>query len=110
MTFRLEVTLVFCHEPWTGRIPAACENLKHGDSAARIRYWVKYQDDPRPWLVYDFPMPMRWREGHSGRYGRFGFTPYNTNEAPKHDKPPAFVLYDDVLVARAIAPLPWPAD
>ena len=110
MTFRLEVTLVFCPEPWTGRIPPACQNLTHGDSAARIRYWVKYQEDPRPWLVYDFPMPMRWREGHSGRYGRFGFTPYNTNETPSNNKPSAFVLYDDIFVAKNPRTPPWPID
>ena len=110
MTFRLEVTLVFCHEPWTGRIPAACQKLTRGTSTARMRYWVKYHDDPRPWLVFDFPLPLRWREGHSGRYGRFAFTPYNTNEAPKDKKPPAFVLYDDILVARNPFDLPWPSD
>jgi hypothetical protein len=107
MTFRLELDMAFCRERWTDSagMPASC-----GESKGRIRMWVKYASEKVPWLVMDRPMPLRWRSGHSERYGRFSFLPYNTNESPNPAKAPAFTLYDDILVARNAEDLPWPAD
>lgn len=105
MTFRLELDIAYCRADWSmsDSVPRACRT-----TAGRLRYWVKSADDEKPWLVYDYPMPLRWQAGHSERYGRFMFTPYNTNETPRADKPLAFTLYDDVLVARNARELPWP--
>jgi hypothetical protein len=106
ITFRYEVRIAFCKEEWRGdRVPAGCVG-KEG----RVRYWIKYVDERKPWLVIDHPLPIRWNEAHTERYGRFMFTPYNTGEKPLPDKPPGFTLYDDIVVARNTESLPWQAD
>jgi hypothetical protein len=84
-------------------VPVAC-----ADTPGRLRYWVKYADERRPWLVIDYRMPLRWRAEHSGRYGRFMFVPYNTGEQARPDKPPAYTLYDEIVIARNVDVLPWP--
>ena len=106
ITFRLEVGIAYCRAEWKTRdIPADCTGT-HG----RVRYWLKYADERKPWLVIDYPMPLRWRQGHSERYGRFAFLPYNTGEKPRADKPAAYTLYDDIVIARNAENLAWPAD
>jgi hypothetical protein len=106
ITFRFELTIQFCREAWnTNEIPESCRDLP-----GRVRYWVKYSNERRPWLVYDKQMPTRWHDAHSGRFGHFKFTPYNTNEKPLPNKPPAFTLYDDIIFAKNVTDLPWPSD
>ncbi len=105
MTFRLELDISFCRALWTSpdAVPEPCRA-----TSGRLRYWAKFADDERPWLVYDYPMPLRWQPGHSERYGRFMFTPYNTNETPRAGKPLAYTMYNDILIARNVSNLPWP--
>ena len=106
ITFRIEVDIAFCRTSWgTGGIPADCL-----ESKGRLRYWLKYADEDQPWLVMDAPLPLRWQAGHSERYGRFTFLPYNTGEVASGKKPQAFTMYDDIVVARNIDALPWPRD
>lgn len=105
MTFRIEFKIDFCKQEWRGEsVPSAC--VKQG----RMRLWLKYADEDKPWLITNRRIPLRWQPGLSERYGRFMFTPYNNNEAPATDKPPAFTLYDDIVIARNNHHLPWPRD
>jgi len=103
-TFRVELDIAYCRAKWKSQreIPPDCAN-----SDGHVRYWVKYADEAKPWLVIDQPLPLRWKAGHSERYGRFSFTPYNTNETSKPDKPDAFTIYDDIVIARNAPNLPW---
>lgn len=106
MTFRIELDLSFCRAHWPGSdVPPECVG-----TSGRLRYWLKYANEDKPWLVIDYPMPLRWRAGHSERFGRFVFTPYNTGEKPDPAKVRAFVLYDEIVVARNVVDLPWPKD
>ncbi|MCP5157419.1 MAG: hypothetical protein H6983_24810 [Ectothiorhodospiraceae bacterium] len=106
VTFRLEIDIAFCREPWGSKgMPESCRDLP-----GQLRYWMKLENEDKPWLVFDVQMPLRWKEGHSERYGRFLFLPYNTGEKPKADKPAAFTLYDDIVIARNLAPMPWVRD
>ena len=106
LTFRLEIDIRFCREAWSSNgIPQPC-HVRPG----RVRYWLKYAADDKPWLVVDYPLAIRWRQGHSERFGRFMFLPYNTGEKPMADKPAAFTMYDDVVIARNVDALPWPMD
>ena len=104
MTFRIEMKIDLCKEQWTEqRVPERCAGK------GSLRLWIKYADESKPWLAVDYPVPLRWQPGSSGRYGRFNFTPYNTNEKPFAEKPAAYTIYDDIVIARNNPNLPWPA-
>lgn len=103
MTFRIEVKIAYCRDSKTGDLPPACMTV-----GGRLRYWLKYADEDKPWLVLDYPLALRWLPSHSERYGRFMFTPYNSNESPRKGKPPGFTRYDDIVIAKNVRDLPWP--